>query len=547
METIQACVNQRLLTKADRLFTGSLSGRIIELLQNARRAGATKVVITNKDGWVTVRDNGQGISDFAKLLDLGGSGWNETCERSEDPAGVGIFCLAPREVTIRSKGKLVTITEDGWSSMPTEVTFDPEPIRKGTVLRFQDEPWESDMVDIHAAFSGVLVTVDGKQCPKLPFVSENAAHLPELGCRIEVLESIQLNQWHNACRRREGGYGNKGVLNFHGQVVTFQCYPITDNELYYLVDLTGEPTGIRLMLPARTCLVENEAYIQLLAAIEIAVYRYIERKGEHTLPYEEFLKAKELGITLPEAKPTFTVGLLANVDAPEPVEVVMPKDFPLEKCYRFDPEAPGEEGDDINAHLMAALGTFDDPFIPISISSCYDGYSWAKLPTIRKVEVKSGNKLHSEWLWVGRLSCVDDLSITVHTSDGKVFSSSACMGKAPLSPENKSYWADDHFVVTAQARERLQASEIWYHLGGWYEDGDTYDTQEAAFERSISQFWANLIGPDEQLRRDIVAPLNHIMPEWKAAHIYPDGRVWIEHADGTEKTIQPPMTVAAAS
>ena len=42
MQTIQATVNPRLLTKADRLFTGTLQGRIIEILQNARRAGATK-------------------------------------------------------------------------------------------------------------------------------------------------------------------------------------------------------------------------------------------------------------------------------------------------------------------------------------------------------------------------------------------------------------------------------------------------------------------------------------------------------------------------
>ena len=39
MDTIQARVNPRLLKKADRLFTGSLEGRIIEVLQNARRAG----------------------------------------------------------------------------------------------------------------------------------------------------------------------------------------------------------------------------------------------------------------------------------------------------------------------------------------------------------------------------------------------------------------------------------------------------------------------------------------------------------------------------
>ena len=91
MRTIQATVNTRLLSKASRLFTGTLSGRIIEILQNARRAGATEVHITNADGVVTVRDNGKGIDDFAKLLDLGGSRWDEAFEASEDPAGVGIF------------------------------------------------------------------------------------------------------------------------------------------------------------------------------------------------------------------------------------------------------------------------------------------------------------------------------------------------------------------------------------------------------------------------------------------------------------------------
>ena len=61
MQTIQAQVNPRLLSKADRLFTGTLAGRIIEMLQNARRAGATTVHIINQDGLVTVCDNGRGI------------------------------------------------------------------------------------------------------------------------------------------------------------------------------------------------------------------------------------------------------------------------------------------------------------------------------------------------------------------------------------------------------------------------------------------------------------------------------------------------------
>ncbi len=76
METIQAKANPKLLSKASRLFTGTLDGRIIEILQNARRAGATEVEITNKDGFVTVQDNGSGIEDFSTLLDLGNSDWD---------------------------------------------------------------------------------------------------------------------------------------------------------------------------------------------------------------------------------------------------------------------------------------------------------------------------------------------------------------------------------------------------------------------------------------------------------------------------------------
>jgi len=65
MSTIAAKVNARLLTKASRMFTGTLPGRIIEILQNARRAGAKHVVITNEDGTVHVRDDGRGVDTEA--------------------------------------------------------------------------------------------------------------------------------------------------------------------------------------------------------------------------------------------------------------------------------------------------------------------------------------------------------------------------------------------------------------------------------------------------------------------------------------------------
>src|SRR5690606_28469727 len=142
MQTIRSQVNPRLLTKADRLFTGSLSGRITEVLQNARRAGATHVEIVNdeKNNEVTIRDNGRGIDDFAALLDLGGSNWEESLEVSEDPAGVGVFCLAPRRLTVRSQGKRAIIEGEGWYGADVPILDDPAASStfNGTELRFTD-------------------------------------------------------------------------------------------------------------------------------------------------------------------------------------------------------------------------------------------------------------------------------------------------------------------------------------------------------------------------------------------------------------------------
>ena len=203
------------------------------------------------------------------------------------------------------------------------------------------------------------------------------------------------------------------------------------------------------MLPARTRVVENPAFEALKDALELEAYRFVQRQDGHSLPYKEYVRARELGITLPEAKPTFSVGLLSTGDPPEPVEVSMPKDLPLPKCYRFDPDQPdGHDSDEANVHLLAGLGKFDAPFMPVNIRTCYDGYSWAMLPLVTRVEVSVGKELHQEWLWGGTLTCVDSLAIKVHTSDGHMFSSPVCLAVAPEPPRNAASWATDHVLVT---------------------------------------------------------------------------------------------------
>ncbi len=535
MQTIKAQVNPRLLSKADRLFTGSLAGRIIEILQNSRRAGATEVMITNQEGVVTVQDNGHGIQDFSQLLDLGSSGWDEALEYSEDPAGVGIFCLAPRQVKICSGHQCVLITEQGWTGETLSIEISGKSTI-GTALQFEDEPWHSDAVEKHAVFSGLRVVVDNQECSREPFVSTEAAHYPELGCQIEVIERKDLRAWHS--RWRHNYYSDDVLVNFHGQVIQFSFKPISE-ELVFLVDLTGESTRLRLMLPARTQMVQNEAFNQLKAALEKETYRYLKKRSTHRLKYSEYCRGRELGIDLPEATPSYQVGLLFNDDC-EPLEVTKPDNLPLSQCYRMSEDCR-DEFNEAAVHLLAALGDFITPFVPVEISSGYEGYSWANLPVVEKVVILTGRELLSHPVWAEQLTAVEKLRITVHTSDGKTFASDVPMAvREPIPREQKPGWVRIEVLVTPEARDDLHPSDIWYHLGGFREDSDTYDTQLYRVEGELELFWADLVGPTSFLHARLLECLLDFKFEWKAITIDTNKTLTITYLDGHQDVYPEP-------
>ena len=543
MEVIQAKVSAQLLSKAERLFTGTLDGRMIEILQNARRAGATTVHVTNKDGQVTVQDNGRGITDFSALLDLGRSEWDENMETAEDPAGVGIFCLAPREVCIRSGPKVVTFSAKTWRGEPVPVESAEEPVL-GTILVFRDNPWIFEVVEKHAVFSGMKVSVDGRECASELFVSEQAVPYPELGCRIEVRERTALSKWHG--QWKQNYHADMVLVNFHGQVVPFTYAPVGEY-LQYLVDLTGEPTGIRMMLPARTRPVENEAFGLLQAALEREAYQCIQKRGSHQLQFKEYCRAQELGIELPEAEPAFTVGLLTG-EPVEPVAVVKPVDFPLAKRYRLSPACrEAGEHNEANVHLLSALGVFESPFVVLEISSSYDGYSWAKLPVVDRIEVLVGKELARQCYCCETLVAVENLEITAYTSDGRIFRSAVPMAvRQQPRTEDRYRWTTVDVLVTRAAREELEPTDIWFHLGGWSEDGDTYDTQLESFEKGLNLFWADLMGPGEYLRLRLFECLAEFNLDWQSVSIEASGKVWISYKDGTAKMLQPPQLSAGS-
>ena len=110
-----------------------------------------------------------------------------------------------------------------------------------------------------AVFSGMHVAVDDcHACVGSPFVGRaggsTRAGLPDRGSRSRAPDA-----WHRHSATQRG-HGDNVLVNFHGQTTASTITRSASTGSDFLIDMTGEPTDIRLMLPARTRLVENEAF-----------------------------------------------------------------------------------------------------------------------------------------------------------------------------------------------------------------------------------------------------------------------------------------------
>lgn len=305
--TIHASVGQSLIGKVSRLFNNGVADVLAELLQNARRAGASEVdidVVETEDRKLLVlRDNGSGIDDPAKILTLGDSGWSGDIARSEDPAGMGVFSLAGRYVEIRSysptvgMGWRVVIPPETWESAAT-LAIEPCDIGSGTEIRIDmPEAWQRD----------------------LPSAASNAARHYPLPVRYRgdkldredfLVGACRIEEWQGC---RIGVYRDRGSwptsyprFNFHGLTVLCPMPSVTevgvDRCWQVRVDIL-ESAVLHLVLPARKEMVQNAALENLREAAERAIYRTIAESSGHRLAHAQWLRARDLGVDLGEAEP----------------------------------------------------------------------------------------------------------------------------------------------------------------------------------------------------------------------------------------------------
>jgi hypothetical protein len=129
---VRASVNERKFFESMQHIFASSFSVLGEVMQNARRAGATVVRFTLDTDKRTLRvsDDGCGIEDFQNLIALCDSGWSDDIQLTDKPFGMGLFSLffAAQRVVFRSRGKVLTVCLDD--------TDAARPLR-GTVVELQ--------------------------------------------------------------------------------------------------------------------------------------------------------------------------------------------------------------------------------------------------------------------------------------------------------------------------------------------------------------------------------------------------------------------------
>lgn len=304
--TIHTSIGQSLIGKVGRLFNNSITDVLNELLQNSRRAGASRVEIDviDEDGRsvLVVRDDGCGVEDPAKLVMLGDSGWDAGIAHREDPAGMGVFSLAGRDVEIRSRARTadrgwqVVIPSHAWES-GAPLAVEPWNIHSGTEIRIgMPEAWTDQLANVAANAARhypLPVLLRGAELKRVDFLAGAVCVEEWCGCRIGVFH--------------ERGHipSSYPRINFHGLTVTCPIPDVGEVDVcdvwHVRVDIVDAP-ALQLVLPARKEMVQNAALGSLREAAERAIYRTIALRGGHRLAHAQWLHARDLGILLPEAE-----------------------------------------------------------------------------------------------------------------------------------------------------------------------------------------------------------------------------------------------------
>ena len=298
-DTILASIHQDAINRVSEFFNATTRDILNELLQNARRSGATRVDITTQPDSVTITDDGHGITDPRALLAFGQTTWESEAATNEHPAGMGLYALARRErVRIRSKAPgappwQVDLTPDHFvGNLPAPITLlDPGAVPQGTSITFSCDTTPNIQFQDAARHYPLPVWLNGAPLEQEDFL-QRAFYTEEWqGTRIGVTPRMryQANQ-----------------LNFHGILVMEANLPhvrAIESTWTANVDVRDCPQ-LQLTLPARRQVIETPFMNQLRRQCRAVIYRaMLQNDTPVDVPKNAQDDAASLGVLLPDASP----------------------------------------------------------------------------------------------------------------------------------------------------------------------------------------------------------------------------------------------------
>ena len=528
--TIATAVAPETISKVTRLFNNTAFDVINELFQNARRAGAQCVSVSiqtsGADTFLHVVDDGHGIADPASIVTLGRSGWSDEPRRAEDPAGMGVFSLAGRNVIIRSysrpdrQGWMAHIPATAWeTSRPIAITSDP--IACGTAITVcVPGEWVRtlrDDITRAAKHYPVAVLLDGEALPYEDWLAD-ADHVEEWnGTRIGVFRK---NPSHYSSRDHR--------LNFHG--VTIPCaLPFVqevDRGGHWIakVDIFDAPQ-IQLVLPARKEVVENAAIADLRHAVHVAIFRAIAAQDRHRLSFHDWRAARDMGVTLPEAAPYLFTWSAPAADSSRNYETGMRETDP---AMVLMPDFDALVAQPVQS-AVAAQNPFGGPLV--EAQDAFTGYGWYdRLSRVEDVvfRVTQGDRTFTisdskEAPIEAEDGFVEAITLLATIGQAGILATVECAADVAFAPDQFSCNSVEEtriFVrrgtaMTAQDVADLFENAIFYASED--SDADSYETQQERFRADAAERIIGLLeGDDAALENSIRARLfnhRHLLPE----------------------------------
>ncbi len=316
--TIRARIHDSAIRRVTRTFAATLTEAFTEILQNSRRAGATRVRVAVSGAGgnlaVSVTDDGAGIADPGVLLSFGENGWTEDLVRREDAAGMGMLSLARRGCTVSSRPRAANgEPAPGWRVALQPAHFlgeaeaevhpdDTAPWPGGTAVAF--EAYETEDAD---AIRKAVETAAWHY--PLPVVFENAPETPPGGETLErrafLDGALHAEPWKGLVfgvfKDRWNGIGlNDPDVNFHGLTVTVRLPSVKavhGPHWTVAADVVDCPE-LELVLPARKEAVETPFLDDMREAARLAIYRAMAADPDPRPSFEDRRRAHEAGIDI---------------------------------------------------------------------------------------------------------------------------------------------------------------------------------------------------------------------------------------------------------